>query len=142
MLLYNGIKRTLTFFAFSAIILFVQAQQQYARVKIYADDNGLRQLAEKGVGFDHGEYKKGQYFISDFSEQDITVLKNQGAKFEIIIPDVAAYYVRQNDLDAAKTTTTAGNICGKIPVFKTPTDFNLGSMGGLLYLFRNFGSPR
>ncbi|MBI2270001.1 MAG: immune inhibitor A [Bacteroidetes bacterium] len=106
--------------------------EQYSRVKIYADDNGLKRLAEAGVGFDHGEYKRGQYFISDFSASDISIFKSLGAKYEILINDVSQYYVQQNISSATQKVSggVASNACGKISDFQTPVNFKLGSMGG------------
>ena len=40
--------------------------QDYSRVKIYTDNEGLRQLADLGLAVDHGTHKQNTFFISDF----------------------------------------------------------------------------
>ena len=122
-------------FVSAALIIstsFISAQvQKYSRVKIYTDDKGLNQLLEAGVGIDHGEYKKGQYFISDFSANDISILQSLGTTYEIVIDDVSKFYVDQNNSNLLKAADVAASgACAPPPNFPTPANFKLGSMGG------------
>ncbi len=48
--------------------------QQYSRIKIYTDETRLQKLAFFGVAVDHGETKKGIFFISVFSEKEISIM--------------------------------------------------------------------
>lgn len=106
--------------------------QDYSRVKIYTDAAGLERLAALGVAVDHGHTKKNTFFISDFSAAEIQLMQENGFEFEILIKDVQAHYVNQNlepvITEKNATCVTTGNSNGFTP--ETPTNFNLGSMGG------------
>ena len=69
--------------------------QQYSKVKIFTDQDGLKELASLGVAVDHGIQKKGVFFISDFSEAEIAIIEmgtNQPGDIqelvEIAMPDL------------------------------------------------------
>jgi carboxypeptidase T len=102
--------------------------QKYHRVKIETGKDGLTLLARNGVSIDHGESKKGQWFIGEFSESDVELIKQSGLPYEILIKDMATYYVNRNK-ESAKISSTVGN-CKGCPGYITPTNFALGSMGG------------
>lgn len=72
--------------------------QKYSKVKVYADQQGLQQLAELGVPVDHGERKQGTFLISDFSEYDIQIMQDNGFSFEILVDDVQDYYLKRSAL--------------------------------------------
>lgn len=101
------------------------AQNKYYRIKIFTDDAGLKQLAQKGVGFDHGEYKHNEYFVSDFSERELSLIKKSNFKYEVLISDVSAYYVQRSKTALQVTEKTDVN-CN----YATPVNFKYGSMGG------------
>ena len=114
---------------------------KYSRAKIYLDEKEktIIQLAKLGLAVDHGEGKKNTYFISDFSEHEISIAKENGFKVEILIEDVAAFYANQNKTQPVKknekneksmssrdfgcNSSTQNNII-------TPANFQFGSMGG------------
>ena len=115
------------------ILLFCSGMvfsQNYSRVKIYADAEGLQKLAELGLPVDHGIYKKNTFFISDFSAEDITVLREQGYSYEMVIEDVQAFYVAQNSADAPVQLKNSSCGNGTISLPAVPQNFSLGSMGG------------
>jgi len=111
--------------------------QKYSKVKIYADAEALLRLSQLGVTVDHGTYKHNTFFISDFSDREIEIMKNNGYNIEIIIDDVQAYFLEQNALNrmpeknvACSGSTGGGGSSGFTPA--TPSNFNLGTMGGYL----------
>jgi hypothetical protein len=110
--------------------------QQYSRVKVNADAEGLRQLSNLGVTIDHGTYKQNTFFISDFSANEIQVMQANGYNYEILIADVQQYYIDQNQNPTPSTpknvtcSSTGGGSTGFSPA--TPTNFNQGTMGGYL----------
>jgi carboxypeptidase T len=109
--------------------------QQYSRVKIFTDGTGLQKLAELGLPVDHGTYKLNTFFISDFSDSDIAIMEENGFDYEILIGDVQKYYVDQNHntpINTEKNATCSGT--GGTSPFSpaTPSNFNLGTMGGYL----------
>ncbi|MBL4625056.1 MAG: immune inhibitor A [Flavobacteriales bacterium] len=115
------------------------AQEQYSKVKIYTDDSGLQQLIQLGVGIDHGQREKGEFFISDFSSSDIRIMQANNFDIEIIIADVAEYYKQRNNEPENRNDRGSDNCSGNAAEneFVTPTDFNLGSMGGF-YTYQEF----
>jgi len=108
--------------------------QQYSRVKIYTDANGLKTLSDLGLPVDHGTYKENTFFISDFSDEEIQKMQDNGFAYDILIDDVKKYYVHQNLLpqeDQKNATCTGGSGSTDFDP-ATPSNFNLGSMGGYL----------
>lgn len=138
----NPMKRTfLILLLLSAISISVSAQKEkYSRAKIYLDskEKSINHLASLGLAVDHGEHKKNNYFISDFSEREITIAKENGYKVDILIDDVASYYNNQNketpDKKKEKTEKSLNNLstgCNSTnSSIATPSNFQLGSMGG------------
>lgn len=119
----------LLFFCFFSLTIFAQ---DYSRVKIYTDVQGLANLSALGLAVDHGTHRPGYSFVSDFSSNDIAILKANGYNYEILIADVQKFYVEQN-LNVIEPTKNA--ICpagstssGFDPI--TPSNFQLGTMGG------------
>ena len=109
--------------------------QQYSRVKIFTDGTGLQKLAELGLPVDHGNYKLNTFFISDFSDADIAIMEENGYEYEILIGDVQKYYVEQNHNAAPsieKNATCSGTSGSTVFSPATPSNFNLGTMGGYL----------
>jgi len=108
--------------------------QDYSRVKIFTDDEGLNKLASLGLAVDHGTHKHNTFFISDFSSAEIALMEANGYHFEILIKDVQKFYVDQNlnstNSDEKNVNCVGGNAGGALPT--VPTNFNLGTMGGYL----------
>jgi carboxypeptidase T len=130
------VKKTATLlyvFLFFAINSFAQQVQKYYRIKIQTGKNGLVQLAKQGIAVDHGEYKKGSYFIGEFSDNEVAKIKQTGLSYEILISDMSAYYAARS-IASAKTMQLAG-ICNNCPGYQTPANFTLGSMGGF-YIYQ------
>ena len=84
-------KSILTFLLILAITPYVSAQK-YSRVKVLADDQELRQIADLGVAVDHGIRKKNTFIITDLSEYEIDILNEYGYPYEIEIDDVKEFY--------------------------------------------------
>ncbi len=124
----------------SSLVTLAQ-QAKYSRAKIYLDtkEKTLKNLSKLGLAVDHGESKKNIYFISDFSEREIIIAKENGYTVEIIIDDMAKYYVEQNKEqpikkkeDVEKSLNSRNSDCNSSSNnnILTPANFQLGSMGG------------
>ncbi|MGB0932897.1 MAG: M14 family zinc carboxypeptidase [Lishizhenia sp.] len=114
---------------------FLSFSQEYSRVKIFTDHQGLQTLNELGVAVDHGKYKQNTFFISDFSTREIEIIQGAGFQTEILIEDVKAYYLEHSNdpLPAAKNTNCSSNGSGSSAANFDPTvpsNFTLGSMAG------------
>jgi carboxypeptidase T len=117
----------------SLSFLPTQAQQlRHDRVKVltHAIAGGLEGLGAMGIAVDHGEVKQGHWFTTDLSSDEIALLDAKGYPYEVLIRDVAAYYVAQNRDGAQKDGGSARDACDPPPPFPIPANFGLGSMGG------------
>lgn len=119
----------------SILFISVLNAQDYSRVKINTDQEGLKRLSELGLAVDHGTHKPGYFFISDFSKEEIATMRTEGFTIEILIADVKKHYAEQNKFDAisVKNETCPPNSAGGggfDPI--VPTNFNLGSYAGFL----------
>ena len=90
-------KRLLFTALFLTVILFVDAQSQYSRVKLFANHEQLQELAARGLQIDHGVIKAGVYVICELSAKDLSIADEAGVSYEILIADVTKYYVERNE---------------------------------------------
>lgn len=121
----------------SIIFSFTSFSQNYSRVKVFGNENDMFRLGQLGVAVDHGIRKQGTFLISDFSKEEIQIMNDYEFNYEILIPDVEAYYVDmltnpQPTVTQKNATcsSTSGGSTGFSPA--TPSNFNLGTMGGYL----------
>ncbi len=132
-----------TFFAFSQTNYQVKDQANtqeaplnYSRAKVLTTDEGLVTISNLGIAVDHGVRKQNTHFISDFSSEEIALMRENGFVVEILIEDVKAFYVDRNKnpnntlKNAGCSQTTGSTSDNFTPV--VPANFNLGSMGGFL----------
>lgn len=124
---------------FSVAAYAQQAKYSKAKILLDANEKTLLNLSRLGLAVDHGESKKNTYFISDFSEREITIAKNNGYTVEILIDDVAKYYADQNKdqkvkkkEDAEEKLNNRNSDCNSSSTdnITKPTNFQLGTMGG------------
>jgi carboxypeptidase T len=112
--------------------------QEYSRVKVFGNQEELTRLSQLGVTLDHGIRKEGMFFISDFSKYEIQTMEKYGYDYEILIPDVQAYYINilsnPDQPHSSKNATCSGSSGSGSSTFSpvTPSNFNLGTMGGYL----------
>lgn len=129
-------KKLLLLFAAPFLFLSLYAQNgAYSRVRVYTDDTGLQRMRNAGITTDHGEYKRGCCFTTDFSAAELQKIIAMGFTYEMLIPDVQQAYTEQNS--EARTTgpaSTQAVNCNTAPDFPTPSNFVLGSMGGFFTL--------
>lgn len=109
--------------------------QKYSSCKVFTSENQLEKLSNLGIAIDHGTHKKGHYFISDFSEYEIKLMKKNGFELEVLIDDVSAYYVeRSKNKKNSRNSSCSNAINGEITV---PQNFNLGAMAGF-YTYQEY----
>lgn len=67
--------------------------QKYSQVKIFAtSDNDFRKMENAGLFLDHGIHKRGLYFETWLSEDEISMLGKSGISYQITIDDWDTYY--------------------------------------------------
>jgi PKD repeat protein len=122
------------------LAVFMGFSQNYSRVKILGNAEEIERIGNLGVAVDHGIRKDGLHFISDFSKEEISILKQNNVSFEIIIPDVQSHYVEiLNNSSSKKDNPSTKNLnCQNSEgdnLYNSPSvpsNFNLGTMGGYL----------
>ena len=71
--------------------------QDFSRARIHLDEGrDLVQLAALGLDVEHGEFKPGHYFVSDFSQRELQRIRSASFPVDILIEDVQRFYVEQN----------------------------------------------
>jgi PKD repeat protein len=117
---------------------FLSFSQNYSRVKVFGNDTEIYRLGQLGVAVDHGITKKGVFFISDFSKEEIQIMNDHDFSYEIEIPDVQEYYIQllNNPLSHSgpilKNANCSGGSGSSQFTPEIPANFNLGTMGGYL----------
>jgi len=100
----------------------------YHKVKVYADNSELMQMAKAGLCVDHGELRPDYYLINEFSEPDIAVIEKMGLRYEVLIEDMAQYYLQRNSSYKKKPKEKVYDY--NEPEYEVPQNFELGSYGG------------
>lgn len=111
------------------LVFGAKAQEQHHRIKVFTGIDGLQQMSEQGIAVDHGIVKKGHYFISDFSDSELTKLRSLNLPYEVQIENVAQFYAERNR-DKSLERRVDENGCLNCTEYATPANFTLGSMGG------------
>jgi hypothetical protein len=106
------------------VVGFAQAPV-YSKVKIYTGDEGLKRLASLGIPVEEGTYRRGAYFISDFSSDELSKIKNNGFEVEVLIGDVSSYYSTRNNQQKSFPVDRSVK-----RDYQVPYEYTLGSMGG------------
>lgn len=125
-------KRLIFTMSLSVMMLFVAAQTQFSRVKLFANHDDLLALAAKGLSIDHGVFKAGVYVICELSDRELAIAEAAGIRYEVMIPDVTKYYEERNkpflsqldEIKRAKYTLSRD--------WPVPAGFELGTVGGFL----------
>lgn len=114
-------------------VLFAQ-KQKFSRAKIHLDgkEKTIRQLSQLGLSVEHGQHKQNTFFISDFSEQEIALVRSNGFNVDILVDDVSSFYSKQNKKEGSvlKSGNQRATGCSSTSTIVTPANFQLGSMGG------------
>ena len=115
------------------------AQENYSRAKIWTTNQELSTLSELGIPVDHGTFKNNTFIISDFSETEIAIARENGFEVDILIDDVKSYYKSDAFQQQAtpKNESCDPNSGGNNYNPKVPDNFNLGSMAGF-YTYQEY----
>ena len=119
-------KRFLLLMACAIFSISLLAQtEQYSKVKVFANEAQLLELAKAGIDVTEGTLKKGVFLISDYSEKEILKIQDIELDFEILIEDVSKFYVERNEGLSTNPEDYKG-----ISEWEVPENFEFGSMSG------------
>lgn len=114
----------LPFLLSSCFSLEAQPSELWQRVRIYCSPENRTRLAQTGIALDHPVEVNKKWITADISNREIDLARAQGFQVEILIPDLKAWFLEQNQSATHKQAQTA-----TLPI---PPGFNLGSMGGYI----------
>ena len=78
-------------------ICLSQSSTKYQRAKVwYSDAADFDRLASLGIAMDHTIMKKNVFIISEFSESDLELVRQEGFRVDILIDDVKLHFLQQN----------------------------------------------
>jgi hypothetical protein len=119
---------------FFSLNLFAQELTvRYTKSRIYFNSNAaIKELIDQGISADHGTIKHNTYIESVFSTKELDKARSLGYKVEVLIADMQKFY-KEHVRDAKTSYQRNPNPCDSEAIeYTTPTNFNLGSMGGFL----------
>ena len=125
--------RLLLSFFFCAFFITASAQR-HSRTKIILNQNHtMHQLAEMGLDVDHGYLQPNQYFINEFSQNELIAIQNAGFEIEIMVADVIAHrdHLQEHGNHVHHRFTGCDGI--NEGEYETPENYTYGSMGGYYY---------
>ena len=133
--------KILSIVTFLTIIFSITSYSQeglnakYSKVKVNLIGRDIRQLAKAGLETDHGIFVKNKYFVSDFSKDELLIIKSLGFEVDILIEDVISYYQAENRRseikvdDAQNRVGCNSNQTNEYP-YTTPSQYTEGSING------------
>lgn len=112
-----------------------QPREKFHRAKIFLNGSSLLQLTRLGLDTDHGDYRKGFSFTSDFSESELQKVAKAGLTYQIEIPDVINHYKNQKSSAGSVIQNKIQSLSclGAVPQYPAPAHFALGSYSGYFY---------
>ncbi len=132
-------KNPISFLSFAMIIscllsssAFSQTPEKYYRIQLFGTPkNIIHQLSQKGVNIDHAHFSN-ERIIAEFSESELSLIRQSGVAYEILIEDMVKHYQEQNQPSNTEKIYFVNN-CEQFN-FSKPSLFHLGSMGGFFTL--------
>jgi carboxypeptidase T len=125
-------KKTVLLHALILLFFCANAQQEkYSRVKINSTSYDINKIVKAGISSDDGLLLKGGFLFAELSSQQISSLDKAGIKYEIVIDDLTSYYQKRIVEDTAAIVQKKSQSCFDMIDYATPSNFSLGSMGGV-----------
>lgn len=120
-------KKILLAVLFISVFTANSQTEKYHKVEIKGSEGLILQLMKLGITIDHSELKDDNV-ITEISESEVAVLKQNNINYTVLINDLAAFYENRIKQEYQNKVSMAG-LCND-PTVKKPTRFHLGSMGG------------
>ncbi len=123
---------TLVLLAILSLPAMSNPTPKYSRVKVFAGTpKQYKTLMQLGIPMESKERKAGQYFIGEFSEDEVRLIQQSGIESEILIDDLSSFYVKRNEginIEALNQEMKAAK--RDYNGIVTPQNFSLGTFGG------------
>jgi hypothetical protein len=114
---------------------FAQGKDEvWSRVKVlFSNGLGMKELSALGLDTDHGQYKSGKWFLSEFSNSEIKRIREAGFETEVLVSDVRQHFLNRNaKSDLSVQSEYYDPSCNRSGKYKVPENWRFGSMGGHL----------
>ena len=125
-------KRLLLTALLAVFMISIQAQGRYSRVKLFASQDQLKEMAAKGLQIDHGVFKAGVYVICELSENELRIADQSGIRYEVMIEDMTEFYRERNEPFMPKLDEVKRMEYELSRDWPVPEGFELGTCGGFL----------
>ncbi len=127
--------KKLTFFVLillTAITVISQPTERYHRVKVFATQpEHFPMLMSTGISMESLEYHPGKFFVAEYSDTELQLLKSTGIPYEILIEDVSLHYQKQNEgVILEELNRQMKQKRNSYFGYTTPVNFSLGSLAG------------
>ena len=121
-----------TYYIFIFMMLFITlSAQKYSRIRIDLQEFSIEDLSLLGFATDHGSFQEGNSYINVFSEDELSLLKEVGIPFEMLVEDATKHFLEQNKNPPDLVTFRTNPVCSQpVTLIPTPENYSLGSMGG------------
>ena len=121
------IKKLFLLGVFALLMKIGLSQKTYSRVSIDLNKHSVNELVQSGIPQDAGYFEKNNY-VAELSKTELSVLKQHGIEYHVIIEDMAAFYQKRNKkFEDQSIDEIMENSAKNYPI---PDGFELGSMGG------------
>jgi len=112
---------------FSLLLLCSAYSQDYKQVKIYLHSRqDIKTLYKLGIQVDHAEYSKDKTIIIFIDDEQFSILKTSGYKYDVLIDDWFKYYKERQKLSQRQKQSYVNQSKMDYNV----SGFGFGSMGG------------
>jgi len=114
---------------FVVCVISIHAQENYSKVRIYADMNETVSLMNAGIDMENIGGKPGIFIDIELNSKELSEVEKLNLKYEVLIENVAKFYKQRYEESVLKF-----GMSKKGKDYTTPVNFNFGSMGGFLTL--------
>lgn len=118
-----------------SVTLFAQKRETHHRATIMLNGSTLDHLGRLGLDVEHGEYRKGTSFTSDFSESELEKVTKAGFTYQVLIDNVTEHYKKQNAGGnfGLHNKMQSLSCLGTVLQYPQPANFSLGNYAGYFY---------
>lgn len=121
-------KFTLLLFCISFLNLCYAQIPEYHKVKVFANETELFEMAKAGLCVDHGELLKGHWLINVFSDKELERIEALGISYEVQIKDMRTHVENQNKHYKRQEVDVVCDF--GTPDYEVPENFKLGTYAG------------
>ncbi len=118
---------------FSLQLFSQETDIHYSKARIFISSNtDIVDLMSNGIAADDGIVKQNTYVESVFSTQELNKAQSLGYQVRVLVEDMQKHYIENVRYSPGEKSKNPEPCSNSTIEYDTPTNFNLGSMGGFL----------